>query len=105
MSSSLSLFGFGVTAEDFTMSRSETLLSLSSSSSSSDAVFDGAEERQEKNEKQFKHAGQTALKSFFIRSFFFVSSSSFDSFREGWRQNAHKSSLNGVVHVGILSDG
>jgi hypothetical protein len=87
------------------LSSSSSLLLSSSSSSSSDAVFDGAEERQEKNEKQFKHAGQTALKSFFIRSFSFVSSSSFDSFREGWRQNAHKSSLNGVVHVGILSDG
>jgi len=43
------------------------VFSLSSSSVSvllrDDDVFDGAEERQEKNEKQFKHAGQTVLKS------------------------------------------
>ena len=65
MSSSLSLFGFGVTAEDFTMSRSETLLSsLSSSSSSSsrrrrrsdddddDESDVGVEQEEEEEEKE-----------------------------------------------------
>ena len=58
MSSSLSLFGFGVTAEDFTMSRSETLLSLSSSSSrrrrrlESDDVEEEDEEEEEEEEEE-----------------------------------------------------
>ena len=61
MSSSLSLFGFGVTAEDFMMSRSKTLSSSSSSSSrrrrrSDDDDDDesdvGVEEEEEEEEKE-----------------------------------------------------
>ena len=61
MSSSLSLFGFGVTAEDFMMSRSKTLSSSSSSSSSrrrrradddDDEESDGVEEEEEEEEKE-----------------------------------------------------
>ena len=57
MSSSLSLFGFGVTAEDFMMSRSKTLSSSSSrrrrrADDDDDEESDGVEEEEEEEEKE-----------------------------------------------------